>query len=52
ALNTMTGGQTLKIIATDLGFVKDISGFCQQTGNVLVSSSEQRHEHVFVIRKS
>jgi len=52
ALNAMTGGQTLQVIATDLGFVKDISGFCEQTGNELVSSQEQGNEHIFVIRKS
>ncbi len=52
ALNAMSGGQTLQIIATDVGFVKDIGGFCQQTGNELVSSSEQGNEHFFVIRKS
>lgn len=52
ALNTMSAGQTLQVIATDPGFVKDIGGFCQQTGNDLVSAREEDNAHVFVIRKS
>lgn len=52
ALNAMNTGQTLQIIATDPGFVRDISSFCQQTGNDLVSSHEEGSAHVFVIRKS
>ena len=52
ALNAMIAGQTLQVIATDVGFVKDIGTFCQQTGNDLLSSREQGNEHIFVIRKS
>jgi tRNA 2-thiouridine synthesizing protein A len=52
ALNAMIAGQTLQVIATDVGFVKDIGTFCRQTGNDLLSSREQGNEHIFVIRKS
>jgi tRNA 2-thiouridine synthesizing protein A len=52
AMNGLIAGQTLQIIATDPGFVKDIGAFCQQTGNDLVSSHEEGCEHIFVIRKS
>jgi len=52
ALNTLTTGQTLQVIATDAGAVKDISAFCAQTGNELVSTSQSGQEHMFVIRKS
>jgi len=52
ALNAMTAGEILHVIATDPGSVKDISAFCQQTGNELVSLREQGNEHIFVIRKS
>ncbi|HHJ16966.1 MAG TPA: sulfurtransferase TusA family protein [Gammaproteobacteria bacterium] len=52
ALNALTVGQTLQVIATDPGAVKDISAFCDQTGNDLVSSQQSGDEHIFVIRKS
>ncbi len=52
AMNALIAGQTLQVIATDPGFVKDIGAFCQQTGNDLVSSREEGYEHIFVIRKS
>lgn len=52
ALNTMAMGQTLQVIATDPGFVKDVRSFCEQTGNELVSASEESNHHIFVIRKS
>ena len=32
-LNTMIGGQILKIMATDPGSVKDFEAFAKQTGN-------------------
>lgn len=52
ALNGMRAGQTLQVIATDPGAVKDISAFCDQTGHELLSSRAGTHEHIFVIRKS
>jgi tRNA 2-thiouridine synthesizing protein A len=51
-LNAMRAGQTLQVIATDPGFVRDIGSFCQQTGNDLVLAREEDNAHVFVIRKS
>ncbi|HHJ13681.1 MAG TPA: sulfurtransferase TusA family protein [Gammaproteobacteria bacterium] len=51
ALNTMTAGQTLQVIATDPGAVKDISAFCEQTGHRLVSTEQVHDEHIFLIRK-
>lgn len=52
ALNAMRAGQTLQVIATDPGFVRDIGSFCQQTGNDLVSVREEDEGHIFIIRKS
>ena len=49
ALNT---GDTLSVISTDPGSVKDMQAFCNQTGNVLVSSNANQGEFVFLIRKS
>jgi len=50
-LNDMAGGQTLKILATDPGAVKDFQAFAKQTGNELLESTEGGGEFTFVIKK-
>jgi tRNA 2-thiouridine synthesizing protein A len=51
ALAKMNAGDTLEITATDPGAVKDMSSFCQQTGNEMVSSNDAGGEYIFLIRK-
>jgi tRNA 2-thiouridine synthesizing protein A len=51
ALTDMTSGQVLRVIATDPGSVKDFAAFCKQTGNTLLSSSDNGKEFTFVIAK-
>ena len=51
-LNAMTGGQILKIMATDPGSVKDFEAFAKQTGNELLDSSEEEGEFHFRLKKS
>jgi tRNA 2-thiouridine synthesizing protein A len=51
SLAQMTSGQVLRIVATDPGSPKDFEVFCRQTGNELLSSSEQGGEFVFLIRR-
>lgn len=51
ALNELTGGQTLKVVATDPGAIKDFQAFAKQTGNELVESGEANGEFTFVLRK-
>ncbi|HEX9390183.1 MAG TPA: sulfurtransferase TusA family protein [Usitatibacteraceae bacterium] len=51
ALADMESGQTLRVVATDPGAVKDFAAFCKQTGNPLVSSTETPSEFTFVIAK-
>ena len=51
-LNAMTGGQILKIMATDPGSVKDFEAFAKQTGNELFDSSEVEGEFHFTLKKS
>lgn len=50
-LNTMQAGQTLKLIATDMGAKKDIPAFCKITGNPLLESDQQDDKLVFLIEK-
>jgi tRNA 2-thiouridine synthesizing protein A len=51
ALNGMNSGQTLHIIATDPGSVKDFEAFAKQTGNELLESGEANGEFSFVLKK-
>ncbi len=52
AINALSAGQVLKIIATDPGSVKDFEAFCNQTGNELLSSAEADGAFEFMIKKS
>lgn len=52
AINGLEGGQTLKIISTDPGSVKDFEAFCKQTGNELLSSGEESGKFLFMIKKA
>ncbi|MEE8386967.1 MAG: sulfurtransferase TusA family protein [Acidiferrobacterales bacterium] len=51
ALNDLEGGQTLAIVATDPGSVKDFQAFAKQTGNELLESGEANGEFTFLIKK-
>jgi tRNA 2-thiouridine synthesizing protein A len=51
ALAEITGGQVLKVMATDPGSVKDFQAFCKQTGNDLLSLDEGEGVFTFHIRK-
>jgi tRNA 2-thiouridine synthesizing protein A len=52
ALSELASGQTLRIIATDPGSVKDFQAFAKQTGNQLLESSEANGEYIFVLQKA
>ena len=51
ALNGMEIGKVLRIVATDPGSVKDFEAFARQTGNELMSSSEEEGRFLFLMRK-
>lgn len=50
-LQDMGAGQTLRIVATDPGSVKDFQAFAKQTGNELLESAEAGGEYTFLIKK-
>lgn len=52
ALNDLTSGKVLKVMATDPGAVKDSAAFAKQTGNDLLSSNESGGEYVIPLRKT
>jgi tRNA 2-thiouridine synthesizing protein A len=51
ALADMASGQVLKVTATDVGSVKDMQAFADQTGNTLLSTAEQNGEFIFFMQK-
>jgi len=51
ALNELASGQVLKVVATDPGSVKDMQAFANQTGNPLLSSSQEAKDYVFFLKK-
>jgi tRNA 2-thiouridine synthesizing protein A len=51
SLTDMQSGQVLRILATDPGSVKDFQAFAKQTGNELLSSSEENKEYTFFMKR-
>ncbi len=51
SLNDLTSGQVLKVIATDPGSIKDMQAFSNQTGNALLSSTEENKTYIFYVKK-
>ncbi|NTV94712.1 MAG: sulfurtransferase TusA family protein [Thiobacillus sp.] len=51
-LNGLQPGDTLKVVATDPGSLKDMAAFCSQTGNTLLSSQQAGGDYEFLIRKA
>ena len=52
SLNTLQSGETLKVISTDPGSLKDMVAFCTQTGNTLLSTQQAGNDYEFLIRKA
>lgn len=51
SLADMASGQVLKVTATDCGAVKDMQAFADQTGNTLLSSTEEAGKYIFFMKK-
>jgi tRNA 2-thiouridine synthesizing protein A len=51
ALADMATGEVLRIVATDSGSVRDFQAFAKQTGNALISHSQNGREFVFLMRR-
>ena len=52
ALNDMSPGQVLRVVATDPGSVCDMEAFAEQTGNTLLSSTTENNKYVFFLKKA
>ena len=51
ALNDMASGQSLRVLATDPGSVRDFIAFAKQTGNELVEHGETEGEFWFLLKR-
>ncbi|KRC04163.1 Sulfur carrier protein TusA [compost metagenome] len=51
ALADMHSGQTLKVISTDAGSVRDFQAFAKQTGNVLVEQQTVANEYFTLLKR-
>jgi tRNA 2-thiouridine synthesizing protein A len=51
ALNELTSGQVLRVVATDSGSVADMKAFSEQTGNELLSSSHEGGTYTFYLKR-
>lgn len=50
-VNKMNAGEMVKVAATDMGFIRDISAWCEKTGNTLVNSERDGKKYLAYIRK-
>ena len=51
ALAAIQTGQTLKVVATDPGSVRDFQAFAKQTGNELIDQQTLGEEFTHVLRR-
>lgn len=50
-LNGMQSGQTLRVVATDQGSVRDFQAFAKQTGNELLQQETVGAEYIHLMRR-
>ncbi|MFZ3081795.1 sulfurtransferase TusA family protein [Rhodoferax ferrireducens] len=51
ALSDMQSGQTLRVVATDAGSVRDFQAFAKQTGNELLEQQTVGADFIHVLRR-
>ena len=51
ALNRLNSGQSLRVLATDSGSVRDFRVFCELSGNILMESSESNGVYSYLLQK-
>ncbi|RGN33368.1 FAD-dependent oxidoreductase [Bacteroides oleiciplenus] len=51
AMDTLAPGERVEIVATDAGFARDASAWCDTTGNQLIDIYEEKGRHTVVIEK-
>ncbi|WP_439134833.1 sulfurtransferase TusA family protein [Pseudomaricurvus sp.] len=52
ALNQMQPGESLKVLATDVGSVRDFQSFSELSGNPLLERSEEDGCYIYILQKA
>lgn len=52
AMKGLNAGETLEVLSTDPGSVKDMEAFCKSTGNKLLETNEDGGVYTYVIEKA
>lgn len=52
ALNKMDVGQSLRVIATDAGSMRDFKTFSQLSGHELIEAAEEEGRYFYTLKKS
>ncbi len=52
AIKGMNDGETIEVLSTDPGSVKDFEAFCRSTGNKLMESAEDDGVFRYIIEKA
>ncbi len=51
ALSEMESGQTIKVISTDSGSVRDFMAFAKQTGNELLEQTTEGKDFIHILKR-
>jgi TusA-related sulfurtransferase len=51
ALSGLQSGQTVRVVSTDAGSVRDFQAFAKQTGNELIEQQTQGAEFIHLMRR-
>lgn len=51
AIDSIGEGERIEMVATDAGFSRDAQAWCNTTGNLLISNSEEKGKYTVVIEK-
>lgn len=51
ALSGLQSGQTVKVVSTDAGSVRDFQAFAKQTGNELVEQQTEGSDFITVLKR-
>ena len=51
AMDSISPGERVEIVATDAGFARDASAWCATTGNKLVEKKEEKGRYTVLLEK-
>jgi tRNA 2-thiouridine synthesizing protein A len=52
ALRDMTSGEVVKVLATDVGSVRDFQAYAELSGHLLLAAQENAGEYCYLLQKA